>query len=424
MILPYFNKGRLFFAGIYNHMGANLQEILKFILLNPGKVFAMVATRQNMIFFAKLLLPLSFFPVFNLRILIIAPVLLQHLLSLRQAEHDIYRHYSAELIPFIFISAVYGIKRFLNISYIKSNLRGGVFVCFLIAVAVTTNLCLGPHLFLLYSIGSIKKDVWDYQKEFFLSKIPKDAAVVATFEFLPKLSSRKNLYSFHNVSLGCDNYSGAEFRLPEDVEYALVDFNDSLTFSCFYNGEDSDKRIRDFIKNGGWGVLDISGTIVLMKKRHKDMYNLYKTTKRLPKNLKQCRSSANNELELIGYRIKNKEATAGGERIEIEFYWMVLKDKDSDYFVFSDILDEDGNIYCRYIRPLCYRVFPTYRWAKGQIVKEDYNLMVPYAIRNNSYLIRMGVFDHRDGRVYPMSSALHDSVDENGRVKILWKSPS
>ena len=50
----------------------------------------------------------------------------------------------------------------------------------------------------------------------------------ATFEFLPHLSHRQDLYSFPSCVFGIFTLFTKAYQLPDNVQYALIDFNDSF----------------------------------------------------------------------------------------------------------------------------------------------------------------------------------------------------
>jgi len=418
-VIPHFNNYTIQFISLYRHLGKSIPEVFEFVITHPIEVGKMIFTKQKMIFISQIFMPLSFFSLLGPQVLIISLALLQHLLSFRQTEHTIYYHYTAEIIPFIFISAIYGIKRFLRISYIKTHLRQGVFLLLMITVAVTSNIHLGPQLGLVSSINRFKKDIWDCQKERFLNIVPTDASVIATFEFLPKLSHRKDLYSFHHIVMGFYTLSDKPYYLPKGVEYALIDFNDSLTFNSFYIPGRADANLRNFIIANKWGIVDMLGSLVLLKRDHLSKYNFYQVLKKIPRISNTTAASVDNELEFVGYDVNCRKKIFRGKQVELTFYWKALKKVKRDYGNFIDIIDERGKLRYRFIKPICYRIFPTYLWQRQEIVKEDYNLLIPEDIKKDTYSIRIGMFDYKTKKIYPMFSSLPDTIDNGGRVNLI-----
>lgn len=424
-VIPYINKDTVAYFSIYDQMGNSISEIAKFMITHPVHVAKIIITRWNMVFLLALFMPLCFFSILSPQILIILPVLMQHLLSKRLLEQTIYGHYTAEMIPIIFISAIYGIKRFFKIPYIKRNLRQGIFISIILVSAIISNICLGPHIRLIVEHKQFRRDIWDYQKQYFINMVPNDAGVVATFEFLPRLCHRKNLYSFHQVVSGFYTLSNKPFQLPGQVKYALLDFNDIFAFgylnpyfgpitSARLKGK-SDVNLRNFIQNDNWGVVDMVGSIVLLKKNYITKYILYQVLDELPEVSNPTSAIAEGEVELIGYDVGDKENTKKNQ-IELTFFWRALKETKRDYGCFIYILDKEGKTKYRFIKPICYRIYPCYAWQREKVIKEDYKLLLPQDAKED-FSIKMGIFDYKNKENYRFVSSVPDAVDD-GEVNL------
>ena len=429
-IIPYFNKDTVQFLSIYANLGDSVPEIVKYIVTHPIQTGKIIINSWNMTYLLSLFMPLSFFSLFDPQILIIFPLLMQHLLSNRPSEQTIYYHYTAEMIPIVFVSAVYGIKRFFRIPYIKKYFRQGIFISIILISAITSNAYLGPHLRLvLEGSKNFKRNIWDYQKQDFIKMVPRDAGVVSTFDFLPRLSHRKNLYSFHHVVSGFYTLSDKPYRLPEEAEYALLDFNDYLTFSYFRPNIDfiapgilnqkSDINLRNFLQNGNWGVVDMIGSIVFLKKNYESDCTLYQVLDKLPKISSPVSATVEGGVELIGYNVGDRDRPKKNQ-IELTFFWRALKEVKRDYGCFIYILDKDGKAKYRFTKPICYRAYPSYAWQKKKVVKEAYRLLLPPDVRYDNS-IKMSIFDYKDRKIYPFTSSVSNAVDEDGRVNLIIK---
>ena len=69
--------------------------------------------------------------------------------------------------------------------------------------------------FHLFKKNSIVMDYQDNIKAELLSKIPNEASVVSTFEFMPHLSTRKDLFSFHHIYWGYYTLSDKIYNLSK-----------------------------------------------------------------------------------------------------------------------------------------------------------------------------------------------------------------
>jgi len=417
-IIPSFNKDIIGFISIYQHIGGSLPEVLGAIILHPIKIIKIMFEWQKIVYLLQIFLPVSFLPLFDIRIFIIAPIFAQHLLSLRPSEYNISTHYAAELIPFIFISTIYGIKRILSIGCLKAGAMRKFFILFILITGVISSACLGPQSRLIKYSWDFKKDISDYVKQDFVNKIPENSGIVSTFEFLPKLSNRGYLYSFHHVVNGFYTLSNKPYVLPENAEYALLDFNDSLTFDSFYTSG-SDGNLRRFISTGNWGAVDMAGSIVLLRKNYPGHYRLYGVFDKTPAITHEGLVKIDNNLEFLGY---DAVFGSGSEKKQIRFtfFWRIPEQLKKDYGSFIDMLDSDGGLKYRFKKPICYRVYPTYAWQKEEIVSEDYVISIPEDIKNG-YSVKMGVFDYKAGVSCKMFSAVENLVYKGSMINLADK---
>ena len=152
-IIKYLNNNTVQFFRIYGYLGNNISSILYSIVTNPLMVLKVLARKECLVFLFNILAPLCFFPIFNYRILLAAPFLFQHFLSTRSTELSIYYHYTAEILPFIFISCIYSIVYLRKTRFFK-RFSKSVLIIF-IAVVFFSNLYWGPHFNILFNLRSI-----------------------------------------------------------------------------------------------------------------------------------------------------------------------------------------------------------------------------------------------------------------------------
>lgn len=415
-LIPYFNKETVQFINIYGHLGETGFEIFKSVLLDPLKILPVIFTKTKIIYLIQLFAPLGVTPLFNVGTLLpILPIFMQHLLSLRPTEHTIYYHYTAEMIPFIFISAIYGIKRLSKFKGFRNN--QGLLTWLLLLICLASNIYLGPHLRIITNLATFKKDYLDYQKENLITSLPKGAEVVATFEFLPRLSHRKGLYSFHHVVKGSHTLSRKKYFLPSSTEYALIDFNDSLTFNCFYIPGKGDVNIRNFLTEGDWGVLVITETIVLFKRAYKSPYRLCQLLSAEPIISNRLQLTIDRDLQLLGYDVEEVQ-DGKTQQQHLIFYWRCLNPSKKDYGAFIDLIDGTGRIVHRVLRPLGYRIYPASSLSKDQIMREDYWFLMPSKILRGDYQLKMGLFNYQEARVIKVTSPKSTSLDSLGRINL------
>jgi len=401
-IMPSFNKNTVQFVTIYGHMGNSLPEIIGFIISRPLTVIKMMLSAQKIKFLFQLFAPLCFFPLLDTHILISGLLFVQHLLSSRTPEYMIEYHYDAEILPFIFISAVYGIKRFMNWPVVKRYLRPAIISALILAVSITCAVSFGPFIEIAVDKSRTTKDVWDLQKERFLEMIPDDASIVATFEFLPMLSQRKQLYSFHHVVHGFYTLSRVPYRLPQGVEYALLDVNDPIGVNVFYKRGRSESNIAAFLNSNKWGIVETLDNIVLLKNNYKSDKKLFQILRKQPDISVSLNALIKREMSLLGYDIGETLPIKGGSSIAVKFFWRALKKIETDYRMIIEINDAQGKLRYQTIRPLCYRVLPSYMWAQNSVVGENYRLFIPEAIEKENFTVNIKLVNAGTGDAVPI----------------------
>ncbi|MFH0940669.1 MAG: DUF2079 domain-containing protein [Candidatus Omnitrophota bacterium] len=406
IIMPYFNEDTVQFIYLYNQLGNSTFQIAANIFTHPLQIMKIMLAPQKCVYLFQLFSPLSFISLFSpLWLLAAFPLFAQHLLSSRITQVMIYYHYSSELIAFIFVAFVFGIKSLLRFKKIAQyRLFFGIFLFF---VSIVSTFSFGPHFKLLgMATRDYIKDDSDHQKEAFLKKVPFDAPIMATFEFLPRMANRRELYSFHHHYMGHYTLSSRPYRVPDTVRYALLDFNDNLTFNSFYSPQGY-KNTQELLSRGKWGVADAKDSIVLFRKDAQDKMTLYSVLSLEPNPEHNIPVAIDQQIEFLGFDDKEIDA----QSMHLTFYWRSLKETQSDFIVFIDFIDENGKDVYRALWPICYRIYPTNAWRSGQWIAEEAYLTIPSHLAPGRYSLEMGFFDFRTRLLY-----FANSQDPLGRI--------
>lgn len=407
VILPHFGKGTIQFLSLYQDFGGSYREILVNIAADPLKAVKIIFTRNNMIYLNQIFAPLLYLPILSpVSLLPSLPVFMQHLLSWRPQETSIVYHYGAEIIPFMFLGLVFGIKKILAVDWFRRNqLKLGAY---LVLATLISNIFIGPYPFLLENYSSLfKRGCSAGVKESFLRLIPAGAKIVTSLEFISHLANRRNLFSFHHVYMGRYTLSSKTYRLPEDTEYALIDFSDSRTFDDFYLPERS-SNIKTFIEGGGWGVLDVKDNVVLFQKNAKDRHRLYSVLEGEPAFGHKINRGVNKEIEMLGYDFESK-----GGYLHLSLYWKALAKTDKDINLSFDIVDKHDKIIRSFWMPMCYRIYPTTSWLPGERIRDDKYLVLPPCLPRGSYILRLSLFDYATGGIFG-----EGALDGPGKISI------
>lgn len=388
LLRPYLDKGTIDLFMLYKGLGETPRRVL-FSIENLKLIIMLVG-------FA------AFLPLLSLRNLIpIAIVIFQHLLSSRMTDKTIFYHYSAKFAPFIFISAAYGLKRLLSSKYIKGLSRSAIpsMAIILLGIFLVVNVLIGApilkdkiYLKLKDKIQHLtvrKKEIFISQR--FVDMIPPEAAVVSTFRFLPKLSHRKNLYSFHHIYLGVYTLSKKRYPLPRKLDYALIDFDDKGAF--YYGTRHSYKNLKGFFDSYNWEVIDSGGSTVLFKNsQRRDLSKLFQILKEEPQIDTLINGRIDDEIELIGFDQAEDQGQKSG-MVHFTFYWRCLKQTDKDYSSLFSLTDNAGEVIKEDKKHMCYRIYPAHQWKKDEIVREEYWYLLPPGLLKGKYYLKLDMFD-------------------------------
>jgi uncharacterized membrane protein len=170
--------------------------------------------------------------------------------------------YTAFVAPFVFISAVYGAKRFWTIrDHLSRNIRMNR-IGALTAVTRFKKVILVSFLFLVIAISYVTAigirtsipNVTEHDKiaEAFIKLIPSDASVLTQNDLFPHISRRLYVYALAGIS----------DRLPSDVTYDYV-FVD--TTSPWYV-ESLKTLVSNLTTKGSFGIQFASQGLLLLKK--------------------------------------------------------------------------------------------------------------------------------------------------------------
>lgn len=216
-IVPAFNPGGYQYWHRYAPLGSSVSEILLTLLLHPLTALSTIFTGRKLVYVWKLFGPVAFLPFLTpSRLFLGLPFLGQHLLSSVDVQTSIGFHYTAELIPFVFFSALWGASRLLSRlpeTYIFGhNWEGDKPHRALAALLLAMSFLFHgrPESFHLrwYQPTPHLKDL-----SAVLQTIPPEASVSAQQPIAPHLSHRKFLYVFPDLGLG------GQVR----VEYVILD---------------------------------------------------------------------------------------------------------------------------------------------------------------------------------------------------------
>jgi uncharacterized membrane protein len=279
VITPALNSGAIDYLALYDRLGASPGDILFKSISEPHRIAGTLVqslSHGNLLW--GLLFPFLGLSLLRPRWLLIAtPILLQHLLSWRSSEWQIYFHYAAPLIPLFWIALAEGlatIQRFGRIpAAVKIALPAAV-----VTACVGAQLLLGPAAAVVASMTqSPAKSAERARKTAFLEQIAPSASVVAPLPYLSHLAMREKVYSLHFILKGLKTLSRSRYDPPPPADFVLIDYEDSATFdpdAGYYHPvmktvdgsviASSDRLLHDFLKRASWTAIS-SNELTLLR---------------------------------------------------------------------------------------------------------------------------------------------------------------
>ncbi|OGH12017.1 MAG: hypothetical protein A2857_03690 [Candidatus Levybacteria bacterium RIFCSPHIGHO2_01_FULL_36_15] len=221
-LIPQARGGSDHFAlSYFGEFGSTPFEILKNIFLEPLKTIGVIATNENINYIINLFIPVGFLSVFSpLYIVFSSPDLLLNILSNNQNLKSNNFHYAAAIIPFIFISAIYGAKKILSLK-LKIMSKKTLFY-FLLIMAIFSTWQYGvlpgsknPALE-IYTRRQSDRDIIEQ----FLHKIPSNLSIAATNNLGAHLSHREKIYT---IPIGIDQADVILFLLNDEFAQPSLD---------------------------------------------------------------------------------------------------------------------------------------------------------------------------------------------------------
>lgn len=199
-IIPYFNP-RAGFAYMNRFpLGATYADNIRVIAANPLSLVKVLFVMPKAVYIFKLFAPLLFLSLLSpAHYVLFAVPLLKNLFVNPDfgGFYNITSHYTAGVVPFIYISAIYGSS--LVIARLKEKRAVSVtalliILCSLIGYSKTDGHQFGSFLDKIRNNRTL-------ERLSYLRAIPRDASVSANFSLVPHMSERKYIYEFNPFSL-------------------------------------------------------------------------------------------------------------------------------------------------------------------------------------------------------------------------------
>ncbi len=260
--IPALGRPYQYIGGTQNpffQFGNSPSEVIGTMASNPLMVIKEATTAQDIGYLLLLFVPVAFLSLLSGAILIPASTFALNLLSAFPQHATIYFQYNAELIPFVFIAAIFGyarLKKFLS-KYFNAVHASRAIAFSLLSFSVLSAIFFGPSpLSLLdfapneasFSIANYTITPHHVLLLNAISEIPQDA-VVSTDSFLAAhLSSRREVYYFPEYL--------------ERADYVLVD----TAIKAHASAGSAKEKLQELLDDADYKVLVNEDGVILLKK--------------------------------------------------------------------------------------------------------------------------------------------------------------
>lgn len=109
----------------------------------------------------------------------------------------------------------------------------------------------------------------------------------------------------------------------------------------------------------------------------------------------------NGKVNLLGYDLVEMEVEPGGT-LHLTLYWQAEKEIDTSYKVFTHLLDGGGQLWGQKDSLPCSGEAPTTGWFPGEIVVDEYGMLIEPDAPPGEYVIEVGMYDPETGERLPV----------------------
>ena len=240
-MIGHFAPGNAYkFNVYYQWLGNSLPQVFIGATKHPMLVLHHITTIPNLEMILGFLMPYFFLPLLAPLTLVLAlgPLAQVLLGAPGGSELVLDMHYATLFIPALTLATIDGFARFPNFlrkhsKIITEKESEAAAILGIIIAMVYGSFFLGPlPSALARMIIPGEKILQAQQAEALLSKIPKNAAVAASYSLMPILSSREHFYAAHYLFLGVTQFALSPYPTPPNLRYTLFDLEDLVIYQA------------------------------------------------------------------------------------------------------------------------------------------------------------------------------------------------
>jgi len=126
-----------------------------------------------------------------------------------------------------------------------------------------------------------------------------------------------------------------------------------------------------------------------------------------------------NMVQLFGYDLST-DRLKPGDTLQLTLYWQALNKIETNYTVFTHLLDKDNHIWGQKDNWPVNNTHPTTKWAKGEIVVDRYDIIVDRDAPPGEYTLEIGMYDLATNERLPVIDAQEQVKDNAIILGYVW----
>jgi hypothetical protein len=99
-----------------------------------------------------------------------------------------------------------------------------------------------------------------------------------------------------------------------------------------------------------------------------------------------------NMVQLLGYDLST-DRLEPSDTLQLTLYWQGLSKMETNYTVFTHLLDQDNYIWGQKDNWPVNNTYPTAKWVRGEIVIDRYDIMIDKDAPLGEYTLEIGMYD-------------------------------
>jgi 4-amino-4-deoxy-L-arabinose transferase-like glycosyltransferase len=107
-----------------------------------------------------------------------------------------------------------------------------------------------------------------------------------------------------------------------------------------------------------------------------------------------------NKVQLLGYNIES--GFRPGDNVHLVLFWRCLEEMEQGYTVFTQLVDAGDNIVAQKDSPPADGFYPTAKWEVGEVVRDQYDLVIPTNTALGEYKLQVGMYLVETGERLPL----------------------